>query len=102
MTATEQPPTLMEMMFNDVSYQFTSEDDLNSFLIKMHRKGYILIRATGTGYISRKMIGFVIDYNGRYGQGLIVHKPRFDVTGYHDVIYIVKPTAMIQSESSTF
>ena len=42
------------------------------------------------GYISRKVGGILKEYNGKYGTGFVIHTPRFDQTGYHDVMYLIK------------
>lgn len=90
------PITLTEKIFGEKHHIFFDEDEYTDFLIRCHRHGYTLKRATVSGYLSRKIVGKVMDYNGRYGKGFIIHKPRFDVTGFHDAIYIIK----MQSDSA--
>ena len=44
--------------------------------------------ATARGYVSRKDInGYAEPYEGRFGSGIIIHKPRWDTTNYHTIVY---------------
>lgn len=47
--------------------------------------------ATARGYVSRKGIDRPAEeYHGRFGDGYIVRRPRFDTTQYHTVDYYIK------------
>lgn len=46
--------------------------------------------ATVPGYVSRKASTEIIThYEGRFGRGFIVHRPRYDSTRYHDGVYYI-------------
>lgn len=47
------------------------------------------------GYVSRKsdangLLGYMCEYNGRYGHGYIWHLPDYESTMYHRVMYIIE------------
>ena len=47
--------------------------------------------ATAKGYVSRKGIDRLAEeYHGRYGDGYIVRRPRWDTTYYHYITYYIK------------
>ena len=46
--------------------------------------------AAAVGYISRTLTEKLEEYNGRYGKGYKVHRPRFDTTNYHYVDYYIE------------
>ena len=46
--------------------------------------------ATVNGYMSRKVTEKLEEYNGRFGTGYKVHRPRYDTTNYHYVDYYVE------------
>lgn len=63
----------------------------NAFVNAMLLNGYKIAKlSTMAGYISRKLIALIQPYEGKFGKGYIVHKPRYDNTGYHDIYYLVK------------
>ena len=44
--------------------------------------------ATARGYVSRKNPnGYAEPYEGRFGTGIIIHKPRWNTTNYHTIVY---------------
>ena len=45
--------------------------------------------ASRRGYISRKSAGKVETYKGRFGEGYIILRPRFDSTNYIYVEYYI-------------
>ena len=45
--------------------------------------------ASRRGYISRKSAGEVETYKGRFGEGYIILRPRFDTTNYIYVEYYI-------------
>ena len=49
--------------------------------MKLHHVG------SRRGYESRKSIGHVESYKGRFGEGYIIISPRFDTTQYVNVEY---------------
>ena len=48
---------------------------------------YLHHTASAKGYISRKIDEVVSEYNGKFGRGYKVEKPRWDTTNYHTVEY---------------
>lgn len=47
--------------------------------------------ATARGYVSRRGIDRIAEeYHGKYGDGFIVRRPRYDTTHYHEVTYFIK------------
>lgn len=46
--------------------------------------------ATHRGYISRKIDCYVGQYKGRFGEGYVVSRPRWDTTQYYYVDYYIK------------
>lgn len=44
--------------------------------------------ATTKGYVSRKKLrGYAEPYEGRFGVGIIIHRPRWNTTQYHTIDY---------------
>ena len=47
--------------------------------------------ASARGYVSRKGIDREAEeYHGKYGDGYIVRRPRWDTTQYHTVTYYIR------------
>ena len=46
--------------------------------------------ATARGYISRKLYGIASEYNGAFGKGVMIRRPRTDSNSYHYVEYYVE------------
>ena len=46
--------------------------------------------AARRGYISRKTEGYVEEYEGRYGKGYVIVRPRFDTTQYVYIDYYLE------------
>lgn len=51
---------------------------------------YLHHTATRRGYESRKTDGHVEEYNGKYGTGFIIVRPRRDTTQYVTIEYYIK------------
>lgn len=66
---------------------------LSDFIESKEKRGYkITHTATQAGYISRKVAAVINRYHGRFGNGFIIHRPRFDNSGFHDVLYLIDET----------
>lgn len=46
--------------------------------------------ASRRGYISRKSDGRIEPYDGRFGKGYVILRPRWDTTQYINVTYFVE------------
>lgn len=42
------------------------------------------------GYFSRKSVGQVDEYKGKFGEGYIIHQPYIKSTRYHIIQYYIK------------
>lgn len=74
--------------------------EYNAFVNAMLNGDYQVRKlSTMAGYISRKLVAVVSNYSGRYGDGYIVHKPRFDTTGFHDIYYLTKVNKVNNADS---
>ena len=51
---------------------------------------YLHHTATRRGYESRKTDGVIKEYNGRFGTGYIIVRPRFDTTQYVFYEYYIR------------
>lgn len=57
----------------------------------MTNKNYYLHHVgSRRGYVSRKTDGFVEEYDGRFGRGYRVIRPRYDTTNYVAVWYYIE------------
>lgn len=69
---------------------------VNTTIEEIISKGYAKHHvASAQGYISRKpnpdgTYGYITKYNGRFGDGYILHEPRYDTSKYHTVTYYIK------------
>ena len=51
---------------------------------------YLHHTATRRGYESRKTDGIIKEYSGRFGNGYIIVRPRFDTTQYVTYEYYIR------------
>lgn len=60
-------------------------------LMAKAKAGEVVVRHTSTmrGYVSRKSDGKVISYKGRFGEGFIHLKPRWDSSQYVSATYYI-------------
>lgn len=66
-------------------------DEYSDAIDELYSEGYEYHHyALKRGYISRKIVGILKPYNGRFGEGYVIEKPRFDTTQYHVVQYFVR------------
>lgn len=73
------------------SYEIKSKKELADFIENRQLEGYKLLHtAKSSGYISRLVTAYITEYSGRFGVGYVIHRPRRDTSGYHDVQYLVK------------
>lgn len=71
---------------------FLTNEEMNDFIKLREIEGFKYShKAKTSGYVSRKIAGYAIQYSGRYGVGYVIHTPRTDTAGFHDVLYLVKP-----------
>lgn len=77
-------------MVNDILY--TNLRQYNAFVNGLLANGAYRVCKLSTmyGYISRKYVAVISHYDGKYGIGYCIHKPRYDTTGFHDVIFVTK------------
>ena len=72
-------------------YTMKTEKELADFIKLRELEGYKLLHtAKASGYISRLVAAYISEYSGRYGMGFVIHRPRRDTSGFHDVQYLVK------------
>jgi len=82
---------VVKVKYGKPSVIFDDASNRNAFIRAMLERGYIRFDANCTGYISRKNAGFVVPYEGRKGEGFVVHIPNMHYTSYHSIVYLVKP-----------
>ena len=64
--------------------------EYSDFIDELYEDGYQFHHsALKRGDMSRKIEGVVSYYNGRFGEGYIIEKPRYDTTQYHTIQYFV-------------
>ena len=58
---------------------------------ELEAQGKIILHHTASrrGYVSRKSLGQVEQYNGRFGKGYVLLTPRWDTSTYCNVTYYI-------------
>lgn len=73
-------------------YLFTNDIDRINFTSQLRNIGYILHhKAMSAGYVGRSGGGYALDYSGRFGEGIAIHKPCKKGTKYHEILYLIIP-----------
>ncbi len=73
-----------------MSRLLNSWNEYSDFIDELYVEGYEFHHsALKRGYMNRKIEGEVNYYNGRFGEGYTIEKPRYDTTQYHTIQYFV-------------
>nr|DAE83080.1 MAG TPA: hypothetical protein [Caudoviricetes sp.] len=85
----------MLTMWRDIARLARTTDEINAITaaIAADMRGEYPLRRHHTslarGYVSRRGIGYVVPYRGRFGIGIADHTPNWDSNQYHNITYYI-------------